>query len=144
MKKSNHLYRAFLLTATIVFCALTARAQTASDIYNGIKLQPSIIRWCVPEAGDDPAHIIEGRCKVYQDCLAASGFDESIDRNQMPPLPVEQVVNVRKCHQALFNAARSNPQVKGSAATQQWLQHAVYPGTEAKPFPIPNNLGNPR
>jgi hypothetical protein len=124
--------------------SLSARAQTSADIYNSIKVQPSTIRWCLAQAGDDPAHIIEGRCKVYRECLSNLSLDESADRNVPPSLTPEQVGGVRKCHQALFNAARTNPQVKGSAATQDWLQHSVYPGTEAKSFPVPSNLGDPR
>jgi hypothetical protein len=144
MQKPDYLFCLFMSIATITSCSLYAQAQTSSDVYNDIKVQPSTIRWCLPQAGDDPAHIIGGRCKVYRDCLSDLSLDESIDRNPMPSLTPEQVGSVRKCHQALFNAARTNPQVKGSAATQQWLQHSVYPGTEAKLFPVPGNLGDPR
>jgi hypothetical protein len=144
MKRPNHLFRIFMFVATMACCSLCSRAQTSADVYTRIKLQPSTIRWCLPEAGDDPAHIIEGGCKVYRECLSDFGLDESIERPPPHTMTIEQVVGVRKCHQALFNAARTNPQVKGSSATQQWLQHSVYPGTEAKSFPIPESLGEPR
>lgn len=112
MQKPDHLFHLFMLIAAIAFCSLSARAQTSADVYNGIKMQPSTIRWCLPQAGDDPAHIIGDRCKVYRDCLSDLSLDESIDRNPMPSLTPEQVGSVRKCHQALFNAARMNPQAK--------------------------------
>jgi hypothetical protein len=144
MKRPDRLFRIFMRTAGMACCSLSARAQTSAGVYNGIKVQPSTIRWCLPQAGDDPAHIIGDRCKVYRECLSGLSLDESIDRNPAPSIAPEQVGGIRRCHQALFNAARTNPQVKGSAATQQWLLHAVYPGTEAKSFPIPGNLGDPR
>lgn len=144
MKTTRHLIYIFVLLAMAACYSFTAKAQASTDIYNSIRLQPSTTRWCLPQAGDDPAHIIEGRCKVYRNCLSDLNLDESIDRNVPSSLPPEQVDGVRRCHQALFNAARTNPQLKGSAATQQWLLHSVYPGTEAKSFPVPANLGEPR
>ena len=144
MRQPGYLFRLLIFIATATFCSFFASGQTSADVYNGIEVQPSTIHWCLPQAGDDPAHIIGGRCKVYRDCLSDLSLDESIDRNPMRRLTSEQVGSVRKCHQALFNAARMNPQIKGSAATQQWLQHSVYPGTEAKSFPVPGNLGAPR
>jgi hypothetical protein len=122
----------------------SARARTKADIYNNIDARPSTIRWCLPEAGDDPAHIIGGRCEVYRECLAHLSLDESVDRTPFPSLAGDQIDSVRKCHQALFNGARTNPQLKGSGATQQWLQHSVHPGTEAKSFSVPSNFANPR
>jgi hypothetical protein len=144
MERPDQLLRIFMLIATMACFSLTARAQTSAEVYNRIKAQPSTVRWCLPQAGDDIAHIIEGSCKVYGECLSDLGLDESIDRNPVHSITPEQVGGARKCHQALFNAARTNPQVKGSAATQQWLQHSVYPGTEAKSFPVPRKLGDPR
>jgi hypothetical protein len=122
----------------------SARAQTSTDIYNNIVARPSSTHWCLPEAGDDPAHIIEGRCKVYRECLSNLKLDESVDRTPFPTLSVDQIDNVRRCHQALFNGARTNPQIKGSGATQHWLQNSVYPGTEAKSFPVPEAFVDPR
>ena len=144
MKRPDHLFHILMFIATMTCCSLSARAQTSADAYSGIKVQPSTIRWCLPQAGDDPAHIIEGRCNVYRECLSDLSLNESIDRNPAPSITPEQRGGVRRCHQGLFNAARANPQIKGSAATQQWLQHSVYPGTEAKSFPVPGNLGAPR
>jgi hypothetical protein len=144
MKRPDHLFRILMSIATMACCSLSAGAQTSAEVCNGIKVQPSTIRWCLPQAGDDPAHIIEGRCKVYRECLSDLNLDESIDQNPARSITPEQVGGVRRCHQALFNAARTNPQIKGSAATQQWLQHSVYPGTEAKSFPVPGGLGDSR
>jgi hypothetical protein len=134
----------FMFMSTIVLCSSFVRAQASADIYKSIKVRPSAIRWCLPQAGDDPAHIIAGTCKVYRDCLSDLSLNESVDLNPSSSVATEKVDSVRKCHQALFNAARANPQIKGSAATQQWLQHAVYPGTEAKSFPVPSNFSDPR
>ena len=136
--------RLLAFIAIIAFCPSPARAQTRADVYNSIKARPSTIRWCLPEAGDDPAHIIGDRCKVYRDCLTDSGLDEKVDQTPFLSLAVEKIDSVRKCHQALFNAAKMNPQIKGSGATQQWLHHLVYPGTEAKSFPARSVTGDPR
>jgi hypothetical protein len=144
MKRPDHPFSILSFIATMACCSLSARAQTSADVYNSIKVQPSTIHWCQPQAGDDPAHIIQGRCKVYRECLSNLSLDENIDRSPPSSITPEQVGGVRKCHQALFNAARTNPQIKGSAATQQWLQHSVYPGTEAKSFPVSGNFGDPR
>jgi hypothetical protein len=138
MENLGHLIRLFTFLAGIVFFLLSARAQTSADIYGSLEAHPSTIHW------DDPAHIIGGSCKVYRDCLSNLSLDEIVDRNRLPSLASEQVDSVRKCHQALFNAARANPQVKPSAATQAWLQHSIYPGTEAKSFAVPSNFGDPR
>lgn len=137
MTSSAFCCAALLLTVQTLF----AHAQTNADIYKNIKEQPSKIRWCLPQAGTDPAHIIEGRCRVYRDCLGDLGLGDAKDQNA---LGVGQVDGVRRCQQALFNAARMNPLLKGSYATQQWLQHDVYPGTEAKSFPVPSNFVDPR
>jgi hypothetical protein len=142
MKLSN----SFLLVSfmvTMAFNSMSAVAQPRAS-YSVIETEPSAIHWCLPEAGDDPSHIIEGRCKVYRECLSSLSLDERVDRLTTASMTPDQVIGVRKCHQALFNAARLNPQVKGSAATQQWLTHSVYPGTEAKSFAIPANLGEAR
>ena len=32
--------------------------ETSADIYKSIKVRQSAIRWCLPQAGDDPAHIV--------------------------------------------------------------------------------------
>jgi hypothetical protein len=130
--------------AASLFCPRIDQAQTSADVYNSIKTQPSTVRWCLPEAGEDGAGIIGGTCKVYRDCLATANLDESVDAKPFPDLSAGQVEDVRKCHQALYNAARVNPRIKGSGATQQWLEHLVYPGTQAKPFAIPGSASTPR
>jgi len=122
----------------------SAGAQTSTDVYNSIVARPSSIRWCTPEAGDDPAHIISSRCRIYRECLSGLGLDESIDKNPFPPIASDHTDGVRNCHQALYNAARVNPQIKGSGATQQWLLHSVHPDTEAKSFAVPNGSADPR
>jgi hypothetical protein len=139
------LYRLLLVLCSVnLLYSAAGRTQSSSDVYAGIADTPSHIRWCLPQAGDDPAHIIGGRCKVYKDCLDDLNLDEKIDQPPYPNLSGAQVAEVRKCHQALYNAARSNPQLKGSAATQDWLEHKVLPGTEAKSFAVPNSSGQPR
>jgi hypothetical protein len=144
MRKVPALIVPLVSLAASLFCPRIDQAQTSADIYNSIKTQPSTVRWCLPEAGEDGASIIGGRCKVYRECLASVNLDDSVDRKPFPVLSAVQVEDVRKCHQALYNAARVNPQVKGSGATQQWLEHLVYPGTQAKPFAIPGVVGTPR
>jgi hypothetical protein len=141
--RRNRLFSAFLAIAAVSVINLVVKAQSSADIYNSIKDDPSKIRWCLPEAGDDPAGIIGRRCQVYSECLDSLGLNQSADRRPYPALSAEQVESVRKCHQALYNAARTNPQIKGSNATQDWLEHSVYSGTEAKSFPVPSNLGRP-
>jgi hypothetical protein len=140
-------YRLFLQLALgcVGFSGVrSAQPQAPKQTYAQIKSQPSAVHWCVAEAGDDPAHIISKSCEVYSECLGAVDLNESIDRPPFSGLPDDQIKWVRKCHQDLYNAAHSNPQVKGSRATQDWLEHGVYPGTEAKSFPIPSSLPSPK
>ena len=130
---------------TVTLCSSIGIAQTgASDIYNAIKARPSSTPWCHAAAGDDPAHIISGRCKIYAECLNTADLDAKVDQIPFPELTAEKVERLRKCHQYLFNAARANPQIKGSAATQKWLLKSVSPGSEAKSFPVPASMGDPR
>jgi hypothetical protein len=144
MQKLVRLLCLIAITAIRGLHPLSGRAQTDADIYKRINAHPSAIHWCLPDAGDDPAHIIEGRCKVYRECLSNLSLDEGVDRTPFPSLTAVEIDGVQRCHQALFNGARTNPQLKGSGATQKWLQHSVYPGTEAKSFPVPSSFSDPR
>lgn len=119
------------------------RGQSAKDTYSAISDRHSKIRWCLPDAGDDPAGIIAGRCRVYSECLESAGLDGTVDQQPYPSLSENQITAVKKCHQALYNAARVNPQIKGSKATQEWLVHGVHPGTEAKVLAVPSNMDDP-
>jgi hypothetical protein len=126
----------FLALASIGLCG-AACPQNANQIYAQIKPQPSLAHWCQPQTGDDPAHIISNSCATYSECLGALGLQDDADRPPFSGLSDVQVSWVRKCHQNLFNAARTNPQIKGSGATQDWLEHSVYPGTAVKSPPVP-------
>jgi hypothetical protein len=116
-------------------------AQSPEDVYNAISEVPGRIHWCLPGAGDDPAGIIESRCRIYSNCLASARLTVAVDEAPFPTLSDDLRESVRRCHQALFNAAATNPQLKGSKATQEWLQHRVIRGTEAKSFPVPAAMG---
>jgi hypothetical protein len=113
-----------------------AQPQDPKQIYAQVK-QPSTIHWCLPAAGDDPSGTIGNQCARYSECLGALGLQDDVDRPPFSGLSDTQVGWVRRCHQGLYDAARSNPQIKGAAATQDWLEHHVYPGTEAKPSAAP-------
>ena len=113
-----------------------AQPQDPKQIYAQVK-QPSTIHWCLPQAGDDPSGTIGNQCARYSECLGALGLQDDVDRPPFTGLSDTQVGWVRRCHQGLFDAARANPQIKGAAATQDWLEHRVYPGTEAKPTAAP-------
>ena len=114
-----------------------AQPQDPKQIYAQINKQPSTIHWCLPQAGDDPAGILGSQCEVYSECLGALGLQDDVDRPPFTGLSDVQVNWVRRCHQVLDNAAHANPQIKGATATQDWLEHHVYPGTEAKPSAAP-------
>lgn len=80
MRNLKHLLFLFAFSAAVTFCSLSAKAQASADAYASIKARPSTIRWCLPEAGDDPAHIISGVCGVYRECLSGATLDKSVDR----------------------------------------------------------------
>jgi hypothetical protein len=122
-------------------CVLSA--QSPQNTYNALSEVPSKIHWCLPAAGHDPSGIIESRCRIYSDCLVSAGLTVTVDEAPFPTLSDDQRESVRRCHQALFNAAATNPQLNGSKATQEWLQHQVIRGTEAKSFPVPAMMGAP-
>jgi hypothetical protein len=123
----------------LLFLSHPANPQSPKETYSRITETPSGVHWCLPEAGDDPAGIIGQRCEVYSDCLETAGMTEAVDQKPFPFLSDEQRLNLKKCHQALYNAARVNPQIKGSKATQDWLEHGVLQGGEAKPLPAPGS-----
>jgi len=124
----------------LIACVSTqTQAQTDAEIYAAIKESPSSIHWCVPQAGNDPANIIRGRCEVYATCLNQARLAPKIDELPDVSLYPAEIESLRRCHQALYNAARSNPELKGSKATQDWLTQNVRAGTQAKPFAVPDN-----
>jgi hypothetical protein len=137
-------YAARLLFAfMVIFLSPLLRAQSPKEIYSRISENPDKLHWCLPGAGDDPAGIIGHSCEVYSDCRESAGLTEAADQKPFPSLSEEQRLNLRKCPQALYNAARVNPQIKGSRATQEWLERGVLLGTEAKPFSVPSSFSSP-
>lgn len=118
--------------------------QSAKDIYTSIRENPSTVHWCLPSAGNDTYGIIGRVCEVYSDCRETAGLTEMVDQKPFPPLSEEQRASLKRCHQALYNAARVNPQIKGAKATQIWLERDVSPGTEAKSFPVLKTMEQPR
>jgi hypothetical protein len=138
-------YAARLLSAGFMAVCLSHLlcAQSAKETYSGIGENPSRLHWCLPGAGDDPAVIIGRVCKVYSGCRESAGLNEAADQMPFPSLTDEQRLNLKKCHQALYNAARVNPQIKGSNATQDWTEHGVLQGTEAKSFSVPGSFPLP-
>jgi hypothetical protein len=129
----------FFLTLAFIGLAVPggAHPQHPNQIYAQIKPQPSPPHWCQPQIADDPAHTTSNSCAAYSECLGAIGLHDDVDRPPFSGLSDTQVAWVRKCHQNLYNAAHSNPQITGSNATQDWLEHNVYPGTAAKPSSPP-------
>ena len=127
----------------VVSLPFLLRAQSVKETYSRINVNPSKFHWCLPEAGDDPAGIIGHACEVYSECRESAELTEAADQKPFPSLSDEQRLNLKKCHQALYNAARVNPQIKGSRATQDWLEHGVLQGTEAKPFSVPGSFSSP-
>ena len=118
--------------------------QSGKDVYAAISETPNKIRWCLPAAGDDPEGIIGNRCQGYSDCLDMGDLTKLADQRPFPSLSAVQRTNLQTCHQFLYFAAKMNPQIKGSKATQDWLEHDVVPGTEAKSFAVPAWLSLPR
>lgn len=135
----NKIVIAFLLC----LCLRSIQAQSSKDIYAHIKALPSPARWCTAEAGDDPAGIISSRCNIFNNCLKTINLDEKVDHPPLPALSSEQIAGIKSCNQALYNAARTNPRIKGSKATQDWLTQEVQPSIAAKPFSVPDSLGKP-
>lgn len=134
-----------IVCVAIDLVSLQASAQqSGKDIYAAISETPSRTHWCLPAAGDDPVGIIGSRCQVYSDCLDSADLTRVVEQQPFPSLSEAQRTSLKKCHQALYNAARVNPQIKGSKATQDWLEHDVLRGTEAKSFAVPVGMSSPR
>jgi hypothetical protein len=131
------------LSLAIFTLEYTILAQSPRDKYEAIQEIPSPTHWCLPAAGDDPASIIEHVCSVYMKCLESADLPSDIYGQLPSTLSDEQRQHAKACHQALFNAAKVNPQIKGSKATQAWLESYVAPGTEAKSFAVPASMNNP-
>ena len=67
----NLKYLPFAFTAAVTFCSLSAKAQASANAYASIKARPSTIRWCLPEAGDDLAHIIQAYAGSIENAFLA-------------------------------------------------------------------------
>lgn len=121
-----------------------AQEPSAKSVYNAVRDTPAKVRWCLPEAGDDPASIISSSCAKYSACLDDGKLSPTVDRSPYVQLQKDALTALQRCHQYLYNAARANPQLKGSKATQVWLTGDVQPGSEAKSFPVPPSMPSPR
>src|SRR5271170_6824999 len=97
----------------ILFWIGVTSAQSSSETNQKMSETPSLTRWCLAEAGDHPSSVIANRCKVYHECLGDLNLSEKVDQQPYSDLTETQAEGVRRCHQALYNAARMNPQVKG-------------------------------
>jgi len=126
-----------LLSLLAVACAILTTPHPARPQAQPKPPQP--IHWCGPGSKDDPAHTIAESCEAYSECLGAVGLFEAIDRPPFTGLSDTQIKWVKRCHQTLHDAARANPRIDNSKETQAWLEHAVYPGTEAVSSPAPNS-----
>ncbi len=82
----NHTFLSSLLVLSLL-CFDSSSAQTGNDLYKLIKDQPSKMRWCLPEAGDDPGHIISRTCKVYEGCFSDLNLGEKVYRQALPGPP---------------------------------------------------------
>jgi len=97
--------------------------------------------YCGPGGAGDPTGVIDRACKAHDECYAAAGIDASANTSSSISLTLQQASAAQACNQALYNAARSNPQALGSNAIRLWLTkgdqtpfrgHILAPGTEAK------------
>ena len=118
MRVANLFCICIVCLATDLVSSQASAQQSEKDIYTAISETPSRTHWCLPAAGDDPAGIIGGCCQVYSECLASAELTQVVDQQPFPSLSDAKRTSLKKCHQALYNAARVNPQIKGSKATR--------------------------
>jgi len=97
--------------------------------------------YCGPGGAGDPTGVMDRACKAHDECYAAAGLDASANTSSSTSLSLQQASAAQGCNQALYNAARSNPQSSGSNTLRLWLTkgdqtpfrgHILAPGTEAK------------
>lgn len=96
---------------------------------------------CGP-GGDGPTTgVMDKACKTHDDCFDNAHLDASVNiGTSATVLNGAQVAAAAKCNQALYNAARANPDAVGSTGLRLWLTQSLtpfgayilYPKTQAK------------
>jgi hypothetical protein len=133
-----------LLPLLAVTCIFLSTPRAAHPQAQPQAKPPQSIHWCGPVSKDDSTHAIAESCEAYSECLGAVGLFEAIDRPPFTGLSDSQIKWVKRCHQTLHDAASAHPRIDNSKETQAWLEHAVYPGTEAQPLTAPSPSSPPR
>jgi RHS repeat-associated protein len=100
-------------------------------------------KYCGPGGDGSTRGVINGACAVHDQCYADANInaDGNLQWKGVAWNNSQQAA-AAKCNQALYDAARSNPNEPGSAALQKWLTsgsntpfyYVLHPGTEAKPW----------
>ncbi len=102
--------------------------------------------YCGPGGAGTTVGALDPACKVHDACYgAAPGGAISAANNTNPsqPMTSAQAAQAKQCNQALYDAARTHPDVPGSKAVQWWMTNGshlpggayiLFPGTEAKPW----------
>jgi hypothetical protein len=66
---------------------------------------------------------MNGPCATHDTCFDNAKIDASGNVSGGPNWTLPQAAAAQTCNQALYNAARSNPNAPGSKAIQWWLTH---------------------
>jgi hypothetical protein len=99
--------------------------------------------YCGPGGGGTPNGGLDPACQVHDDCYDGAGLSAA-SNGSGASLTLDQAAAAKGCNQALYDAARGNPNtLNGSAPLRHWLTNGdllpfgaghLAPGTEAKPW----------
>ena len=122
----------------------------ADDAIAKIPLLPLLVdpyrlfstHYCGPGGAGSASGAIDPACKTHDECYAAAGISAVSNIPGGPAMSSSQASAAKACNQAIYNAARANPNAPGSKALQWWLTqgsnipfkggYILLPGTEAK------------
>jgi hypothetical protein len=103
--------------------------------------------YCGPGGAGSQTGSLNGPCAVHDACyagVAGGGISAANNRPGGPQMTSAQIGGEKACNQALYDAARTHPDVPGSAAVQWWLVNGssnfprigyiLHPGAEAVPW----------
>jgi RHS repeat-associated protein len=102
--------------------------------------------YCGPGGSGPTTGPMNGACAIHDACYAAApggGISAGNNLYGGTPMTTAQAAQAKQCNQALYDAARTHPDVPGSKAVQWWMvngshlpkgTYILYPGSEAVPW----------
>lgn len=76
--------------------------------------------YCGPGGAGPTGGVVNGACKIHDDCYAAAGIDAQGNTNENVPWKSGQVAAAKACNQGLYDAVKNSDE-PGATLIQWWL-----------------------